>query len=113
MTLSAMLLTAAISALVPWITAIVVHWKAPEGLKAVVTLLLTAATGVFSGVQADSHDWKHLVLYAIEGFIVATGSHFGLWKPVNITGSQGLIATAIPGGLGKPQVVDGDVLDRR
>jgi hypothetical protein len=113
--ITAMLLTAAISALVPWLTAVVVHWQAPEGVKAAVSLLLTTVTGVLTGLQTDSHDWQHLVLYAFEGFVVATGTHFGLWKPANITGSQGAIANTFPGwfGLGSDRVVDGEVVGRR
>lgn len=115
MNLSAMLFTAAISALVPWLTAVVVHWQAPEGVKAAVSLLLTTVTGVLTGLQTDAHDWQHLTLYAIEGFTVATMSHFGLWKPTNITGSQGAIASALPGWFGVPasKIVDGEVVGRR
>lgn len=99
---TALLVTAVISAVIPWLTAVITRWDAASWLKAVVTLVLTSVTGVVSSWQLDpAYDWKHGVLFAFEGFIVAVGAHFGLWKPACISGSQGAIARALPSGIGK------------
>lgn len=99
MNINAVLITAAITAFIPWLVALVTHQQAHPGLKAVLLLLLTAVTGVLTAWQADpNYDWQHGALYAFEGFIVAVGAHFGLWKPTEVTPG---IQRAVPQGLGK------------
>jgi hypothetical protein len=100
--ISSVLVTAAVAAFIPWLTALVTAQHAPSALKAGLTLLLTATSGILVSVQADpGYDWQHAALYAVEGFAVAVMSHLGAWKPFGVTGSAGAIQTAIPKGLGR------------
>ncbi len=101
MEISSLLVTAAVAAFIPWLTALVAAQHAPSAVKAGLTLLLTAASGILVEVQADpGYDWEHAALFAVEGFAVAVASHLGLWKPFAVTGSAGAIPTAVPAGVG-------------
>jgi hypothetical protein len=96
-----MLVTAAVTAFVPWLTALFAARRAPQAVKAGVTALLSAATGILVELQSDpGYEWKSAVLFAAEGFAVATLSHLNLWKPLGLTGSTGLIQTKVPKGVG-------------
>ena len=111
--ITSLLLTALVSLFIPWLVATVAHATAPAGVKAVLSLVLNAANGIVMGFLSDPHfDWQHGVLYIAEGFVIATATHFGLWRPVDITGSTGAIARSIPGGIGS-RTVDGEVVGRR
>ncbi|WP_239382452.1 MULTISPECIES: hypothetical protein [unclassified Frankia] len=95
------LITATIGALIPWLTAFITAQSAPSWLKGAVTLLLTAGAGVLTAWQADpGYDLGRGVLYALEGWVIAVASHAGLWRPVGLTGGNGIIQSRIRGGLG-------------
>ncbi len=101
MEISHMLVTAAVTAFIPWLTALFAAQHAPQAVKAGVTVLLSAATGILVELQADpGYDWKSAVLFAAEGFAVATLSHLNVWKPLGLTGSNGVIQTKVPKGVG-------------
>lgn len=101
MTTTAMLVTAAVTSLIPWLTALVTKARAPQALKAGVTVLLASATGILVEWQGDpSFAWRDAILFAAEGFAVATLAHLGLWKPAGVTGSGGVIQRRVPGGVG-------------
>lgn len=102
MEISSLLITAAVAAFIPWLTALVTAQHAPSALKAGTTLLLTAVSGILVEVQADpGYDWQEAALFAVEGFAVAVMSHVGLWRPFAVTGSAGVIQTSVPQGLGR------------
>lgn len=63
-------------------------------LGAVATEVIVDSTGAASFSWADVG--KRFVLL----FVVAVAAHFGLLKPAGVTGSDGVIARAVPGGLG-------------
>lgn len=102
MSVSSMLITAAVTAFVPWLTALVTKTHAHQALKVGVTTLLSGVTAVLVQVQADpGFAWQEAILYTLEGVGVATLAHLNLWKPAGITGSTGAIQTRVPGGLGR------------
>lgn len=102
LSLGPLLVTFAISTFIPWLTALVTAQTAHPGLKAVLTLALSAVTGVLTQWQANPvFDWKIGTLGALEGFAVAVLAHFGLWKPTQVTGANGGIQKALPRGLGR------------
>ena len=94
------LLTVVIGAVLPALTAIVTARDAPAGRKAVLLAVLSAVTGFAVAWQQDPHDWKTGAVGAFWAFIAAVGAHFGLLKPIDVTGSGGLIARKVPGGVG-------------
>jgi hypothetical protein len=54
-------------------------------VRAVTLLLLTAVTGFLTQTLANPHlNWVLVALYWGEGWIVAVGTYFGLWKPVAV-----------------------------
>jgi hypothetical protein len=95
------LITAAVGAAIPWVTAWVTARNAPAGLKGAVTLALTATAGILTAWGADpAFDLGRGLLYAAEGWVVAVATHSGLWKPAGVTGADGAIQRAVPGGMG-------------
>lgn len=99
-------LTLLLSVFLPMIVALVTKQVASGTLKSIVLLALAAVTGTLTTIQANggTFDWKAALTATIISFIVAVGTHFGLLKPTGVTGSEGAIQTAVPGGLGKHEV---------
>lgn len=99
------LLTLLVSVVLPALVALVTRRMASSGLKAVVLVGLAAVTGFLSElldalVHATVFDLGAALMMWLTAFIVAVAAHYGLLKPTGVTGSQGAIANAVPGGLG-------------
>lgn len=99
------LLTLLVSVVLPALVALVTKRLASPGLKAVVLAALAALLGFLSElldalVHAGAFDVAAAIVWWVTAFVVAVAVHYGLLKPGGITGSQGAIATAVPGGLG-------------
>lgn len=92
----------AIGVLLPAVVALVTHRFADGTVKALVLLFLSALTGVGTQIAANNGDFD--VAPAAMAVLTAFGSavlaHYGLLKPAGVTGSEGVIARAVPGGLG-------------
>ncbi len=102
MNIGSLLITAAVAVVIPWLTGLLAARHAPAGLKAGLTVLLNAAAGVLVEVGADpGYDWQHATVFALEGFVVATAAHYGLWRPVGVTGADGVIQRVFPQGVGR------------
>lgn len=86
-------LTMIIGIFLPMLVALVTKQVASGNLKAVLLLLLAAVTGTVTSWQSNggTFDLKSAVVSTILTFVIAVGSHFGLLKELNITGSQGAI----------------------
>lgn len=101
MDVTSLLIAAAVGGGIPWLTGLVAARRAPGWLKAGFTVLLNLTSGVLVEVgSSGGYDWQHAALYVIEGYVVATAAHYGLWKPAGVTGSAGVIQRAVPAGLG-------------
>jgi hypothetical protein len=89
----------------PFLVALVTARLAWAGVKAIVLAVLAAISGLLnelytaSGVLGDV-DWSSAGANAITTFLIATGFHFGLWKPTNLTGAGGTVQQAVPAGVG-------------
>lgn len=98
-------LNVTINLVLPIVVAVVTKRTADGALKALTLLILSAVSGYLvvilaayqHGVQPDL---GYATWTALLGLIVAIGSHFGLLKPVGITGSAGWVQTRLPGGMG-------------
>ncbi len=95
-------LTVVISVFLPMVVALVTKQVASSGVKAIVLLALTVVTGALTQIQADggTFDWKTTVTQTVVAFVIAVGVHYGLLKPIAITGSEGKIQTKVTGGIG-------------
>lgn len=94
-----------VSGVLPMLVALVTRRMASSALKAVTLLFLTAVVG-FTGelydavVNAAPFDFGTVAASWLLSFLVAVASHYGVLKPTGVTGSQGVIAKAVPGGIG-------------
>jgi hypothetical protein len=100
-------LNMALSFLLPLVQQAVTNISAPPPVKVAITALMAAIVGFvtpfISGLQSWSNfEWKVAVLSIGSVFLTSVLSHYGLWKPVGVTGAEGSIANKLPGGVGAP-----------
>lgn len=93
-------------ALVAWVTA----RNASAAVKSVVLAFLSAVSGFLVTWLDDltngaAFDWSQAGFTVLSGFAFAVLMHFGLLKPLRVTGSDGTIALTVPGGLGDSKIV--------
>lgn len=70
---------------------------------ALTLLFLSVISGWLTSLNATpdhSFDLKTAVVAIVTTFITAVVTHFGLLKPVGVTGANGIIQQAIPSGIG-------------
>jgi hypothetical protein len=83
-------LTLAVSTLLPILVGLVTKASWGGGVRAVVLAALSAVAGVGSSAldaaNADAAwDWKMAVITAINAWLIAVASHFGLWKATGVS----------------------------
>jgi hypothetical protein len=95
-------LTFVIATVLPAVTALVVKRFASSSAGAMVLLFLSVVTGALTSIQASggSFELKTAAVGVFVAYVTAVASHFGLLKPAGVTGSDGAIQRAIPGGVG-------------
>ena len=97
--------------IIPVLVALVTRQTASPGLKASINFLLSIVAGFLSAFVAEAQgeivsiDVASFVSAVAMAWITSVATHYGLLKPVGVTGTTGAIQTAIPGGIGKPQHV--------
>lgn len=84
------ILAVVLPALVALVTKNVTH----SGTKALILLALSVVTGVLTDVVAQGGDWnvQTVVGSAFGQFALAVVAHYGLLKPLNVTGSHSALA---------------------
>ena len=89
--------------LLPVLVAIVTKRAADRWYKTVTLLFLSIIAGWLTELQQNDGSFQlwPTVVGIIMTFGTAVVSHFGLLQPVHITGSDGVVQAAIPGGIGK------------
>jgi hypothetical protein len=91
-----------LSTILPLIVALVTNRFASGIVKTGTLIVLSVATGVLS--QLAANDGTFVVGHALAdtglALLIAIGAHFGVWKPVGISGSAGVIARVFPAGIG-------------
>lgn len=100
---TASLLQILVSVLLPIVVAFVTKQQTLGKVKAFVLLGLSAVTSIaFAASDAantgtlSDFDWKTAVLGAVVTFVIASASHIGIWKPSEVSGSNGLIQNKTP-----------------
>lgn len=75
--------------LIPILTAVVTKRVASQGLKSVVTLVLSAVTAGVAVLVADDGGWawQAFVNAFINTFLPAIAMYYGFWKPTGVAGS--------------------------
>jgi hypothetical protein len=101
-TINPTVLTLVVSVLLPAAVALVTKRLAAGWVKALTLLGLAVVSG-WAAELADSGGTFVLgraLGQVVVTFVVAVAVHYGFWKPVGLTGSAGVIARAVPGGIG-------------
>lgn len=98
-------LTFAVSVVLPALVALVTKQTAHPGVKAIALLFLAAVTGFgYSWIEAVNNglpfNFEAGAVAWLLSFATAVLAHYGLLKNLQVTGSQGVIQTNVPGGLG-------------
>lgn len=107
--LNLLLVNGVVGVIVPALVALIVRVNAPSWFKAVANLGLTAVAGVLTPliVTGGTFDWRAVDISILEVFAASITAHYGLLKPTGITGTDGVIAQSVSGGLG-PSVAQPD-----
>lgn len=93
-----------LAAVLPLLTALVTARFASSALKSItlaaLTVIATSLQSVFdSGGGFEIRDY--LMTTTLQ-FLMSVGFHFGLLKPVALTGDHGVVAQKVPAGIGGP-----------
>lgn len=99
------LLTFVLGVVLPALVALVTKQVASETVKSLMLVFLSGVAGVLTEWQdamaaGVGMDWGNALWAAFQVFAVAVLTHFGLLKPMGVTGSDGAIQRKMPGGLG-------------
>lgn len=95
-------LTLIVGVVLPAIVALVTKRLASGGVKAITLLFLSVLAGWLTQViQDDGHfELKATIANILLSFGTAVVAHYGLLQPIKVTGKQGAIQSAVPGGIG-------------
>ena len=95
------LINALVSVVIPILVALITKATAPASLKSWLALWLSVVAGVLTPLVTTSHiGWQAVAISIFQVFGGQAVSHVCFLKPVGVTGPTGLVATAVPGGLG-------------
>jgi hypothetical protein len=89
-----------LAVVLPAVVALVTKTVTHSGTKALVLLALSIVSGVLTDVLAQGGDWdlQTALGSAVGQFALAVVAHYGLLKPLNVTGSHSTLAA-----VGSPQ----------
>lgn len=99
-------LTLVLGTVLPILTGLATSRVAHPGLKAAVLAALSALGGIGNelysvGGDTAAFDWSASLANAVTVFLIGVGMHYGLLKPIKVTGSDGAVQTGpLEGGLG-------------
>lgn len=98
-----------ISAVLPMITALITKRYAKGWVKTLTLVVLSVIAGIGEQMMSNGGVFRldAAGFYMIGTLLFAALVHFGVLKPINLTGANGFIARAVPQGLGpdKPVVL--------
>ncbi len=96
------LLNLLLAAVLPVLTALITARWANSAVKTIVLVLLTVIAVALQGVFDDEgilHVREFIIQTSLQ-FLLAVGAHFGLLKPLSVTGAEGVVAQTVPQGIG-------------
>lgn len=102
-----LLLLLVIAVVIPVLVDLVTKRVASAAVKATVLLLLSLVSGLlleWLGAinRGDDYDVVTAATTAAVTFLLSVGTFFGLTSPIGLTGRNGAVSKAVPGGLGSP-----------
>lgn len=105
------ILNLVLAAVLPILTALITARFANSAVKTLVLVFLTVISTALQQVFADGGDleWRPFILTTVLQFLMSVGFHFGLLKPTGVTGETGVVAIAVPQGIGGPADKPGNV----
>ena len=94
-----------INVLLPIVVALVTSRVADGAVKALVLLVLSAASSLLTSWYAAADagvafDLIQALNTTVTGLVIAIAAHFGVWKPTGVTGSGGVVQLKAPAGIG-------------
>jgi len=90
---------------IPLVTAVCTKLRASDATKATVTFLLSALAGAYQYVLSHPHAGlpaKTVIASIVGTWVVAITSHYGLWKPTQVTDVLQQLTAGF--GLGKVEI---------
>lgn len=88
-----------VGVVLPMLVALVTNKVAGANVKAAILLVLGVIGAALSQTTVDGFQWKAFGVTLVTQLLTAIASHYGLLKPLGVTGSTGAIQNAVPGGL--------------
>lgn len=100
-----------LAVLLPIATSLITARFANSAVKTITLVALTVVSTALQQVFDDNGDlvWKTFIYTTVFQFLASVGFHFGLLKPTKVTGAAGVVATAVPAGVGGPSSQVGPV----
>ena len=94
--------------LLPIVVALVTKRVAPSSVKTIILIVLAAIAALLQNIiqLGGEFDVKTTVLNFVLTLFTAIAAHFGVLKPVLVTGSEGAVQKAVPGGIGPSTPAD-------
>lgn len=101
-TISAAVAVFLVGTVIPMLTAVVAKRYTSSKFKDAVTIALSVVSGVLTPyvLTGGSFDFWTTVVAALFTYTTAVGVHYRILKPKGVTGTDGVIAQALPGGVG-------------
>lgn len=94
------LLDVIVGVVLPMLVGVITHRLAAGWLKSLVLLALTVLTALLTDTVVSDFHWRTFGMTFVLQFGSAVVAHYGLLKPVGVTGSNGLIQKLAPAGIG-------------
>ncbi len=93
-----------LAAVLPMLTAVITARFANSSIKSLTLVLLTVISTALQTIFDDggSFEVRPFLITTVMQFVLSVGLHFGLLKPISITGENGAIASSVPAGVGGP-----------
>jgi len=106
------LLNVLLAFVLPAAVAVITKRHADDAFKSLVLAGLSLlAVGIQTAIDlGGDFDVKGFLWTSFVQFVYAVAAHYGLLKPTRVTGQNGAIALAVPGGVG-PVSREADVVD--
>lgn len=102
-----MLLQLTLAVFLPVLVGLVTKWSTDPGKKAVLLLLLSVITSMLtelleSVAEGTAYDLGQGIYLAIVTFVIGVATHYGLWKPTNVTAAAQSVLVKDPPAIAPP-----------
>lgn len=101
LTIDLAFLSFVLGSVIPIAVAFLAKLKASSALKATLNALLALVAGLASAAQVtDGVISKTGAIAVFYAWVASQAAHYGLLKPIKLTGSEGVIQQKLRGGIG-------------